>query len=178
MKAEKASNIMRKIKIEKITLNIGAGVEVERIDKAAVLLERITGRKIVRTKAKRRIAAWKLRPGLPIGVKITVRGQEAEEILVRMLKATNYELPETCYTQDGLTFGVPEYIDIPDVKYDPKIGIIGLNVSVTLIRPGFRVKNRRLKKGKIPARHRISADEVKKFMEKKFSVKPKEEMKW
>ena len=178
MKAEKQSNIMRKIKIEKVTLNIGAGVEVDNIDKAAVLLERISGKKVVKTKAKKRIAAFKIRPGLSIGAKITIRGKESEEMLARMLKAVNYELPETCYTIDGLTFGVPEYIDIPDVRYDPKIGIIGLNISVTLARSGYRVKNRRNLKGRIPARHRISAEEVKSFMKEKFNVKPKEEMKW
>jgi len=70
-----------------------------------------------------------------------------------------------------VAFGIHEYIDIPGVKYDPKIGIMGLEVCVTLERPGYRIKRRRLLARKIPARHRVSRQEAVEFMSKNFDLK-------
>jgi len=175
MKPEKLNNRMRTILIDKVTLNIGAGAEIENVNKAVTLLERITGAKVVKTKAKRRIAAWKLRPGLPIGAKVTLRGAKAEELLKKLLQAVNYELPESSFIENGFSFGIKEYIDIPGVKYDPKIGIIGLQVVVTLMRPGYRVQKRKVKRGKIAPVHKISPEDSLNFAKEKLGVKIKEE---
>jgi len=75
----------------------------------------------------------------------------------------------------NVAFGIHEYIDIPGVKYDHKIGIMGLQVCITLQRPGFRIKRRRLKAKKISRRHAINKKDAVEFMQKNFSVKIGEE---
>ena len=174
MKSEKFDNKMRNIKIEKVTLNIATSPEGEHVDKAVALLEKITGAKVVKTKARKRIAAWKIRPGVPIGARVTLRGKRAEEILKNLLKAVNNEIPKKNFVENGFSFGIKEYIDIPGIKYDPKIGIIGLEVSVTLARPGFRVKKRKLRRGKIAPFHRISIEDAMTFAQEKLNIKLKE----
>ena len=77
--------------------------------------------------------------------------------------------------RSNLSFGVPEYIDIKDAKYDPAIGIMGLQVCVTFMRPGFRIKNRKLKQKKLPKKHQLSKEEAMDFIKTKFSAKIIEE---
>ena len=69
------------------------------------------------------------------------------------------------------SIGLKEYIDLPNVNYDPDIGIVGMDVSVTLERPGFRVKKRRIKKSKIGKKHLISKGETIEWLKKKFGVR-------
>jgi large subunit ribosomal protein L5 len=165
-------NPMRDIRIEKITLNIGAGKDQTRLDKGMKLLQNLTGVKPIKTFAKKRIPNWGLRPGLPIGCKLTLRKNTAIEILTKLLKAVDNKLKPTQFDANGnVAFGIAEYIDIPGAKYDPSIGIMGLEVCVTLERPGFRIKRRRFRKRKISARHAITKEEAIKFMESKFNVK-------
>ncbi|MBW2966043.1 50S ribosomal protein L5 [Candidatus Woesearchaeota archaeon] len=165
-------NPMREIKIEKITLNIGAGKEQTKLEKGIKLLKNITGIEPIKTFAKKRIPGWGLRPGLPIGCKLTLRKNTATDVLLKLLKAVDNILkPEQFDMNGNVAFGIPEYIDIPEVKYDPSIGIMGLEVCVTLERPGFRIKRRRLRKRKITQRHSITKEEAIKFMESKFNIK-------
>ena len=164
-------NNMKEIRIEKITLNIGTGKPGPELDKAKILLEKISGRKSIETKTTKRIPGWKIRPGLPLGSKVTIRGDAAEKLLVRLLSARDNKVKPSSFTVNGFSFGVPEYIDIPEVKYDPKIGIIGLDVCVSLKRTGYRVKNRRLFNTKIGGKHAISKAEAIKFAQDKFGVK-------
>ena len=169
-------NPMRNIRIEKITLNIGAGKEQAKLEKGMKLLKTITGINPIKTIATKRIPGWGLRPGLPIGCKLTLRKDAAKKLLIRLLEAKNNQLLPYQFDASGnLAFGIPEYIDIPDVKYDPDIGIMGLEVCVTLERPGFRIKRRKLKKKKVSSRHKITKDEAMEFMTKEFNVKLGEE---
>lgn len=174
MKEEKLTNKMRTISVDKITLNIGSGAETDNVSKAVSLLEKISGGKVVKTKSKKRIAAWKLRPGLPIGAKVTLRGAKALEVLKRLLQSVNNEILKNNFVKNGFSFGIKEYIDIPDVKYDPKIGIIGLQVIVTLKRPGYRVKLRKIKKGRVAPRHVITPEDSLTFAKEKLGVTIKE----
>ena len=113
---------------------------------------------------------------MPIGAKITLRNQKAEQLLERLFKAVNNALPSSKFDSTGnLAFGIKEYIDIPKVEYIPDVGIIGLEVAVTLTRPGYRIKLRRLNKSKIPARHRITREEAMEFIHNKFNVDISEE---
>ena len=167
---------MRDIRIEKLTLNIGAGKEQAVLEKGTALLKNITGIAPVKTITQKRIAGWGLRPGLPIGCKITLRKQQAKELIPRLLSARNNLLSESNFDDYGnLSFGIHEYIDIPDVKYDHKIGIMGLQVSLTLGRPGFRIKKRKIMKKRIPIKHRINREEAIKFMKNNFSIGIEEE---
>jgi large subunit ribosomal protein L5 len=164
-------NPMREIRIEKVTLNIGAGKDQTVLGKGVKLLEQITGVPPLKTVTQKRIAAWGLRPGLPIGVKTTLRKDDAKKLLIRLLKAKENQLVETNFDDNGnVSFGIHEYIDIPEAKYDPEIGIIGLQVCVTLERPGFRIKRRKILKRKIPLHHRIARNDAIEYMKEHFHV--------
>jgi large subunit ribosomal protein L5 len=169
-------NPSRNIKIGKVTLNIGAGKDQTRLEKGVKLLEKITGVKPVKTVTNKRIPGWGLRPGLPIGCKVTLRRDVAIQTLKRLLNAKDNTLKESQFDENGnIAFGVEEYIDIPQVNYDPGIGIIGLEVCVTLERNGFRIKRRRIKKTKIPKKHAVTKQEAIDFMKNNFNVKLEEE---
>ena len=156
-----SNNPMTKPYIEKITLNIGVGEAGEALDHAEELLKRITNKKPIRTKAKRRIPTFGIRPGLPIGVKVTLRGKEALEMLKRLLAARKNKIPKSSFDKTGqVSFGIKEYIDIPGVKYDPNLGMFGLDVSITIVKPGFRVARRKIARAKVGKRQRGSPEEA------------------
>ena len=162
---------MQTIKVEKLTLNIGAGKDSKLLEKGMKLIESLTGIPPVKTVTQKRIPGWGLRPGLPIGCKITIRGEKALELIPRLLVAKENSLSTKNFDDAGnISFGVPEYIDIEGANYDPEIGIIGLQVCVTLTRPGYRVKHRALRPGNI-ARQRIVRNEAVAFMKEKFNTK-------
>lgn len=153
-------NKMREIRIEKLTLNIGAGEAGQKLENAKNLLSMVTGKKPVITTAKIRNPVFKIKKGDPIGVKVTLRGKDALEVFERSLKAVDRTLQERMFDGNGnLSFGIKEYIDFPGVKYDPKIGIIGFEVCVTLARRGMRPKRRRRAKSIVGKRHRITREE-------------------
>jgi len=162
---------MREIKIEKVTLNIGTGEPGDKLDKAIKLLSMISGAKPVQTVAKKRIPTWGIRPGLAIGCKVTLRKEKAYELIQRLLKAVNNKISERKIDKFGnFSFGVKEYIEVPGAKYDPSIGIIGFEAAVTLMRPGYRVKERMLKRSKIGNKHAITKQDTIKFLNEKFEV--------
>lgn len=170
----KTQNPMLQIQIEKLTLNVGAGRDTRKLEKGEKLLKKITGIEPVRTKTDKRIQGWGLRPGLPVGCKITLRGEKAKEVLKNILHAMDHELKESSFDEYGnISFGITEYVDIKDVKYDTEIGMMGLQASVTLERPGYRVSKRKTKKSKLPRNHRINKNEAVKFMEDNYDVKVK-----
>lgn len=162
---------MKNIRIEKITLNIGVGKDQARLDNALTLLKNIAGAKPVKTFTNKRIQEWGLRPGLPIGCKVTLRNNKAKQLIKKLLDANDMTLTESQFDDYGnLSFGIHEYIDIEGVKYDPKIGIMGLQICVTLERPGFRIRRRRLLKRKISGKHKISREEAIEFMKNEFKI--------
>ena len=162
---------MRQISVEKVTLNIGVGETGPNLDRAVKLLHNITGGKPVKTRTKKRIPLWKIRPGLEIGTKITIRGEKAKKLLKSLFIAKRNVLEKRGFDDEGnLSFGIPEYLDIPDVKYDAEVGIIGLEAMVTLKRPGFRIKRRSVRGVKIPKKHRISKEEAIEFIRKEYGV--------
>lgn len=163
-------NNMKNIRIEKITLNIGAGKEQTKLEKGVLLLKNITGVNPVKTVTHKRIPTWGLRPGLPIGCKITLRNAAAKELLIRLLKAKEDKLSASQFDGGNIAFGITEYIDVPGVKYDPKIGIMGFEVCITLERPGYRIKRRRLLRRRLNKKHVITKQEAIEFMKKEFGV--------
>lgn len=168
----KTKNPQRAIKIEKITLNIGVGQAGDKLEKAKKLLNNITNKKPVQTKTQKRIPTWGLRPNLPIGVKVTLRDKQASLLLKRLFAALDNEISEQKFDKFGnFAFGIPEYIDIPDVAYDIDIGIIGLEVAVTLKRAGFRIKKRRIKPSKIKQSHMVTKKEAIDYLKDNYNVR-------
>ncbi len=164
-------NAMQKVNIGKVTLNIGAGKEQTKLEKGVVLIKKITGRDPIKTITNKRIPAWGVRPGLPIGCMITIRKQPAKELLIRLLKAKENKLKESQFDSTGnVSFGIHEYIDIPGVTYDPAIGVTGLQVCLTLEKPGYRIKKRKLKKKSMPKNHMVTKQEAMDFMKNNFQV--------
>jgi large subunit ribosomal protein L5 len=164
-------NVMRTIRIEKLTLNFGAGKDQVKLEKGVKLLKQITGKSPIKTITQKRIAGWGLRPGLPVGCKITLR-RDVRELIIRLLTAKENKLTENNFDDNGnISFGVHEYIDIPGAKYDPELGIIGLQASITLERPGYRIKKRKMFKKKIADHHLVKKQEAMSFMAKEFNTK-------
>ncbi len=164
-------NAMKEIRIEKLTLNIGAGKDQKLLEKGIKLLKNFTGIAPVKTVTSKRIPTWGLRPGLPVGCKLTIRNEKAVEIAKKLLEAKENILDENNFDKDGnVAFGVHEYIDIPGLEYDPEVGIIGLQACITLERRGYRVKKRRLNRTGVGVKHKITAEEAIGFMKEKFNV--------
>ena len=163
-------NPMKEIKLEKITINLGAGESGPRLDRSRMLLKKITNKKTVTTITHKR-TLFGMAKRKPIGVKVTLRGNEGKELLATLLKAVDNRLKPSQFDSSGnFSFGIHECINIPKFKYDPEIGILGMDVCVTLERPGFRVKKRLIKPGKIPNKHRITKEESMQFAKKEFDV--------
>lgn len=167
---------MKKTMLEKITLNIGVGEAGDKLDKAVRLLGNIAGGKAVKTKTMKRIPTWGVRPNLTIGAKITLRGKKADDLLKRLLQANDGVLGKDKFDDTGnVSFGIEEYILIPGVEYDVDIGVIGLDVAVTLCRKGYRVKRRRILKRRIPFRHSVTKEDAMMFMKDNYGIKMEEE---
>ena len=163
------NNIMKNISIEKITLNVGVGEAGDKLEKAVKLLNKITGQKPVKTRTFKRIPGWSIRPKLEIATKVTIR-KNPEKLLKRLFQAIENRLEESKFDNNGnFSFGIEEYINIPEVEYDIEIGIIGLDIAVTLQRPGFRIK-KRLNKAKIKKQHKITREEAIEFIKNKFNI--------
>ncbi len=171
-------NPMEQVRIEKVTLNIGAGKEQSVLDKGISVIKSLTGLEPQKRIATKRIPAWGVRPGLPVGCRLTLRGDAAEKILKRALKAKDFTLAKNHFDNAGsIAFGIPEHIDIEGAQYDPKIGVMGLQICVTLEKPGFHVKRRRVRPASIGKKHKITQQESMTFMKEHFGVKFAEEEK-
>jgi len=160
-------NKMIEIRIEKITLNIGCGTETP-LDVAKQILERISESKVVITKTKKR-TTFNVPKNKAIGCKTTIR-KSMNEFLKRMLAARENNLKESNFDNTGnFSFGIKEYIDIPKMEYDPKLGVLGLDVCVTLERPGYRVKRKKIFK-KLGKNHIIKKTEAIKYVQENFGT--------
>jgi len=162
---------MKTIQIEKVTLNMGAGQTGNELKKTTTILELVSNAKPTHTLCKIKQPTWGLRPGLTIGAKVTLRGKKAEEFLKDAFIAKDKTLRKKSFDKRGnFGFGIKEYIDLPKAKYDPKLGIKGLDVLVTLERPGYRIKRRKIGKCKPAQTHLITKEEAEEFIKEKFGV--------
>ena len=165
-------NPMKKLILEKVTINVCVGNDKQGMVKAEKLLKKLTGKTPVKNTAKRRLATWQIRPGLPIGFKVTLRGEDAVKLLSWVLKSKGNTLSVKAFDRYGnFAVGFHEYLDLEGMKYDAEIGIMGFEIMVSFARPGFRIKRRRLLKTKIPQRHRVTKEETQEYMKEQFGVK-------
>ncbi|MCH8945805.1 MAG: 50S ribosomal protein L5 [Nanoarchaeota archaeon] len=164
---EKTEPIMRQIKIEKIVLSVG-GIG-EHLEKGFKIIEILTGKKPAKMRTKKRIPSLELRPNLEVGAVSTIR-KNLEEFLKKMLAAVDNNLKKSQISENNFSFGIKEYIEIPGIEYQREVGIVGLDVTVVFKRAGRRVKLKKIKRGKISKRQKITKEEIIKFMEENFQT--------
>ena len=165
---QKKENSMRDIFIEKILLSAG-GTETD-LEKAAKLLTLISGRKSQIIASTKRIPDFGVSPGLKVGARVTVRGKQITPLLGRLLVALDNTLKTKQISDNHFSFGIKEYIEIPEMEYQRDIGIRGFNVTVSFARKGLRVKRKKIKSSRIPKKQQIPRTEIINFMEENFSV--------
>ena len=169
--SQKLENPMKKISVAKVVLNMGVGKSGEPVEKAKRALQQISGQKPSPRNARATQRDWGVHKGEPIGVAVTVRKQPALELIKRLLAAKGNQLKSSTFDDFGnISFGIKEQIDIPGVKYDPNVGILGLNISISLARPGFNIRFRSKHKASIGHNHRITAEEAKEFLTREFGI--------
>ena len=158
-------------KIEKITVNIGVGEAGERLEKAQSVIKDITGQKSIQTLSKITSKDWGLRKRMPIGCKVTLRNKGAEDFLKEALQTRENKIAEYAFDDQGnISFGIPDHTLFKSQKYNPNIGIFGMDVSITMEKPGYRIKHRRLLRRKIPSKHKVKREETIKFFKENFEV--------
>ena len=134
-------NIMEVPKLDKIVINMGVGEAKDNskvLETAVKELETITGQKVVTTKAKNSVANFKIREGMPIGCKVTLRGEKMYEFLDRLV---NLALPrvrdfrgvsaESFDGRGNYALGIKEQIIFPEIEYDKIDKVRGMDVIIT-----------------------------------------------
>ncbi|MFB0514083.1 MAG: 50S ribosomal protein L5 [Candidatus Bathyarchaeia archaeon] len=164
-------NPMLKPRIEKVTVNMAVGKSGEPLERAAKVLEQLTGQRPCKRKAKKTIRDFGIRQGEPIACIVTLRKKKAKEFLKKALHVVDNKISKERFDSYGnFSFGIKEHIEMPGTKYVPELGIHGLDVCVTLCRPGYRVKKRRRAKSDLGSRHKLAPEEAMRFIKEEFGV--------
>ncbi len=162
MKEFNYKNVMQVPRLEKIVINMGLGEavrDIKVIDAAMNDLSAISGQRPVVTRAKKSIASFKLRAGMPIGCKVTLRGARMYEFFDRLV---NFAMPrirdfkgisdKSFDGRGGYTVGIREQIIFPEVDYDKIDKIRGMNVTITTTAKTYEEAKALLKKLGMPFR--------------------------
>ena len=162
---------MRMIRIEKAVVNMGVGEGGEKLIKAEKVMTMLTKTKPIRTISMTTNKDLAIREGMPIGCKTTLRGKAAEEFLVKAFWVKQNQIARYSFDKEGnFSFGISDYTDFEGMRYDPAIGLFGMDVNVTLSRPGKRIAVRRLQPKKLPSKQRITQEDGINFVKNKFKV--------
>lgn len=162
---------MKRIEVHKVVINIGVGRSGEPIDKAKNALLELTNQQPAVRGAKKSVRDFGIHKGEPIGVIVTLRHEPAIEFLKRIVAAKNNVLKASSFDNYGnISVGIHEHIDIPGTKYNPEIGIFGMDVNIVLNRPGYRIAKKSRKSAKIGKMHRINREEAIEFFKQKYGV--------
>jgi large subunit ribosomal protein L5 len=168
---KETKTLKHKPKIDKITVNIGLGEAGERLKKAEGVLQDVTGQKPVQTISKTTNKDLGVRKGMPLGCKVTLRNKKADEFFKKALKVRENKIADYSFDDQGnLSFGIPDHTMFEDQKYDPNVGLFGMDVCITMKKPGYRVKKRRIQTGKIPKHHQVTVEESMDFFKTEYNV--------
>ncbi|MFQ6053982.1 MAG: 50S ribosomal protein L5 [Candidatus Bathyarchaeia archaeon] len=164
-------NPMRTPRIGKVVVNISTGQSGEPLDRAMTILEQLTGQRPRIRRAKRTNRTFGIRKNEPIACVVTLRGERAEAFLRKALETVGNRIsPRSFDRQGNFAFGIREHIDMPGTRYDPNLGITGMDVMVTVERPGYRVARRKRCRSKIGRTHRITREEAVEFIKSRFGT--------
>lgn len=165
---------MREPQIEKVVVHMGVGQGGRELANAEEILEDVTSQQSVRTRAKRTEPEFGIRQGDPIGAKVTMRDDAAVSFLEMALPLV--QLSTRQFDDTGnFSFGVEEHTEFPGQEYDPNVGIYGLDVTVNMVRPGYRVSKREKATRSIPSSHRLTVEDAAAFIESNFDVEVNDE---
>jgi len=165
---KKKSSVMRNIRIDKLVINCCVGESGDRLTRASKVLEELTEQQPVFSEARLTVRTFGIRRNEKIACHVTVRGKKAEEILQKGLHVKEFELPERCFSETGnFGFGIQEHIDL-GLKYDPSVGIYGMDFFIVLARPGLRVTQRKRCRSKLGNKQKITKEDAKKWFVSKF----------
>jgi large subunit ribosomal protein L5 len=166
-----AEQPMLKPQIEKVVVNLNVGKSGEPLEKAFKVLKEIAGQSPVKKNAKKTIREFGIRQGEPIACVVTLRRQKAITFLKKVLLVLDNKISRSSFDDQGnFAFGLKEHIEIAGVKYDPDVGIFGMDICVTLNRPGDRVQDRRKHKAKIGHKHILTPEEAILFTKQTLGV--------
>lgn len=165
------TNPMLKPRLEKVTVNMAVGKSGEPLEKAVKVLEQLTKQKPCNSKAKKSVRDFGIRKGESIACLVTLRKAKTREFLKKAFEAVDNKISRGKFDRVGnFSFGIKEHIDIPGTKYVPELGIHGMDVCVTLARPGQRVKRRHRAKSKVGAKQILTPEEAMVFVKDEFGV--------
>jgi large subunit ribosomal protein L5 len=160
---------MKKISVDKVVINIGVGKSGEPVEKAKKALFELTGQQPAVRGARKTVRDFGIHKGEPIGTVVTLRRDPAIEFLKRVIAAKKNVLKASSFDNYGnISLGIHEHIDIPGTKYNPDIGIFGMDVNVVLCRPGYRISRKSRKNAKIGKTHRINRDDAIEFFKQEY----------
>ncbi len=166
-----ARNPMQRPYLEKVVVNICTGQSGELLQKAMNVLQQITGQRACQRKAKRSVRDWGLRKGDPIACVVSLRGETARAFLKRALDAGGNRLQKSSFDVGGnFSFGIREHIQLPGVKYDPAVGIFGMDVCATMEKGGYRVKKRRYLRSRVGRAQLLTPEESMDYMKESFGI--------
>lgn len=167
---ENKVNPMKEIQVSKVVINIGVGKSGDPVEKAKNALSELTGKTPSVRGAKKSVRDFGIHKGEPIGAMVTLRRTDATNFLRRVMESKRNVIKNSSFDNNGnISFGIHEHIDIPGTKYNPDIGIFGMDVCAALTRPGYRISKRR-NPSRIGKSHKITKDESIEFFKAQFGV--------
>jgi large subunit ribosomal protein L5 len=166
------TNPMRALRIGKVVVNISVGASGDPLEHAQTIMEQLTGQKPCQRFAKQTIRGFNIRKKEPIACMVTLRGIKAETFLEKAFVAVDKKVNPHSFDKWGnFAFGIKEHIDIPGTRYDPNLGITGMDVMVTIERSGYSIEKKKHARGKIGKSHKVTPEESMDFVKSKFSIK-------